>query len=59
MGQADRAQFEVLYRGNIRPLLAYVLTRTSRDNAHDVVSSTFLVAWRRFSTRSPWTPFPG
>ena len=48
MGQADRAQFEVLYRGNIRPLLAYVLTRTSRDNAHDVVSSTFLVAWRRF-----------
>ncbi|HXN62429.1 MAG TPA: sigma factor [Acidimicrobiales bacterium] len=48
MGQADRAQFEVLYRGNIRPLLAYVLTSTNRDNAHDVVSSTFLVAWRRF-----------
>ena len=48
MGQADRARFEVFYRGNIRPLLAYVLTRTSRDNAHDVVASTFLVAWRRF-----------
>jgi RNA polymerase sigma-70 factor, ECF subfamily len=58
VGQADRAQFEVLYRQSVRPLLAYVLTRTSRDTAHDVVSSTFLVAWRRFdevpSDAFPW-----
>lgn len=58
MGQVDRARFEVLYRQSVRPLLAYVLSRTSRDNAHDVVSSTFLVAWRRFdevpSDALPW-----
>jgi RNA polymerase sigma-70 factor (ECF subfamily) len=48
MGQNDRARFEVLYRENVGPLLAYVLTRTDRENAHDVVSNTFLVAWRRF-----------
>jgi RNA polymerase sigma factor (sigma-70 family) len=46
--QADRARFEVLYRNNVRHVLAYVLTRSGRDNASDIVSSTFLVAWRRF-----------
>jgi RNA polymerase sigma-70 factor (ECF subfamily) len=45
--QVERARFEVVYRANVRPLLAYALTRTSRDNAQDVVASTFLVAWRR------------
>ncbi len=47
MGHADQARFEVFYRANVRPLLGYVLTKASRDNAHDVVASTFLVAWRR------------
>lgn len=47
MDQKDRARGEALYRENISALLAYALTRTSRENAHDVVSSTFLVAWRR------------
>jgi len=47
MGQNDRARFEDLYREHVRRLLAYSLTRTGRENAHDVVSNTFLVAWRR------------
>jgi RNA polymerase sigma-70 factor (ECF subfamily) len=47
MDEDNRARGEALYRENIRPLLAYALTRTGRENAHDVVSSTFLVAWRR------------
>lgn len=58
VGQGDRERFEVLYRGNVRSLLAYVLTRTTIDNAHDVVSSVFLVAWRRLdevpSEALPW-----
>ena len=41
-------RFEVLYRETVRHVLVYALTRTSRENAHDVVSSTYLVAWRRF-----------
>ena len=48
MDQIDRARFEVIYRENVRPLLRYVLAKTNRENAHDVISSTFLVAWRRF-----------
>jgi RNA polymerase sigma factor (sigma-70 family) len=45
--QKDQERFEDLYRRNVRHLLAYVLTRTTTERAHDVVSSTFLVAWRR------------
>ena len=48
MDRIDQARFEDLYRSNVRNVLAYVLTRTGRDNAHDVAASTFLVAWRRF-----------
>jgi RNA polymerase sigma-70 factor (ECF subfamily) len=48
VGQDDRSRFEDLYRETVRRLLAYVLTRTNPDNASDVVSSTYLVAWRRF-----------
>jgi RNA polymerase sigma-70 factor (ECF subfamily) len=47
--QNDRERFEVLYRGTIRNVLVYALTRTNKENAHDVVSSTYLVAWRRFA----------
>jgi RNA polymerase sigma-70 factor (ECF subfamily) len=47
MDEDNRPRGEALYREDIRPLLAYALTRTGRENAHDVVSSTFLVAWRR------------
>jgi RNA polymerase sigma-70 factor, ECF subfamily len=48
VNQDDRARFEVLYRETIRHVLVYALTRTNKENAHDVVSSTYLVAWRRF-----------
>lgn len=57
MDQADRTRFEAIYRDNVRQLLAYVLTRTGRDDAPDVVSSTFLVAWRRFH-EVPADPLP-
>lgn len=48
MASTERAGFEALYRANVRSVMAYVLTRTAKDEAPDVVSSTFLVAWRRF-----------
>jgi len=54
----DRQRFETLYRANARSILAYALTRTSREDAQDVVANTFLVAWRRFDAVSdaplPW-----
>jgi RNA polymerase sigma factor (sigma-70 family) len=45
--QDERARFEDLYRDSVRRLFAYVLTRTNRANAHDVVADTYVVAWRR------------
>lgn len=53
MDQVERERFEVFYRRHVRALMAYALTRTTRDAAPDVVSSTFLVAWRRFSEIPP------
>ena len=57
MGQDERARFESLFRENVRPLLAYALARTDAHRAHDVVSSTFLVAWRRLND-VPAEPLP-
>jgi RNA polymerase sigma factor (sigma-70 family) len=46
--RARRARFEALYADNFRPLLGYVVRRSSQPaNAADVVAETFLVAWRR------------
>lgn len=53
MDQQDQARFENLYRENVRRLLAYVLTRTTTERAHDVIASAFLVAWRRFDEVPP------
>lgn len=39
--------FEEIYRQTYRKTLAYVLRRTDRTDAHDVVAETYLVAWRR------------
>ena len=47
VGQQDEERFEALYRENARRVLAYALTRTAPEGAHDAVGSTFLVAWRR------------
>jgi RNA polymerase sigma-70 factor (ECF subfamily) len=49
VGQDDRSRFEAMYRETVRRLFAYVLTRTHRDDASDIVSSTYLVAWRRLN----------
>lgn len=57
MGTDDREKFEDLYRGNARSIFAYALTRTSREEAEDVVANTFLVAWRRFDS-VPDDPLP-
>jgi DNA-directed RNA polymerase specialized sigma24 family protein len=40
-------QFTVLYDRNYRNVLGYALLRAGQDAAEDVVSETFLVAWRR------------
>lgn len=47
-GSDDVRRFTALYTETYRPVLAYAMRRTSNpDDAHDVVSATFLVAWRR------------
>jgi DNA-directed RNA polymerase specialized sigma24 family protein len=40
-------RFTVLYDRHYRNVLGYVLLRAEQDAAEDVVSETFLVAWRR------------
>jgi RNA polymerase sigma-70 factor (ECF subfamily) len=57
VGGDDREDFEALYRANVRAVLAFVLTRTTRQDAQDVVSNTFLVAWRRIDA-VPDDPLP-
>ncbi|HEY2549592.1 MAG TPA: sigma-70 family RNA polymerase sigma factor [Streptosporangiaceae bacterium] len=39
--------FSDLYRAHYAAVLRYALRRTDQETAHDVVSETFLVAWRR------------
>lgn len=46
--QLRRSRFERLYEGNFHLILAYALRRTDKAaDAADVVSETFVVAWRR------------
>jgi RNA polymerase sigma factor (sigma-70 family) len=48
VAESRRIRFERLYEDNSHLILAYALRRTDRAaDAADVVSSTFLVAWRR------------
>jgi hypothetical protein len=42
-----RAQFEGLFRRNIRPVRSYAVRRDPQ-RAEDVVAETFATAWRRF-----------
>ena len=39
--------FSAFYRAHYAAVLRNTLRRTDRETAHDVVSETFLVAWRR------------
>lgn len=57
VSQNTQERFELLYRQHARLVLAYALTRTTRENAHDATASTFLVAWRRFD-HVPDDPLP-
>jgi RNA polymerase sigma-70 factor (ECF subfamily) len=55
----DRSEaFERLYAEHAPAIFAYALRRIERDAAQDVVSETFVVAWRRFgdwpSQPLPW-----
>ena len=57
---ADEAAFATLYRRHAGAIMAYALRRCSPDDAADVVSETFVVAWRRIdelpeeSAAKPW-----
>jgi RNA polymerase sigma-70 factor (ECF subfamily) len=43
-----QARFEALYAANHAPILGYALRRTANpDDAADILSETFLTAWRR------------
>ena len=43
-------RFQALYAAHFDPLLGYALRRVDRSaDAGDVVSETFLVAWRRLT----------
>jgi RNA polymerase sigma-70 factor (ECF subfamily) len=45
---ADRARFEQIYAQTRQPVLAYLLRRTGNtDDAADLLSEVYLVAWRR------------
>lgn len=46
---SDEALFDQIYRRYVADVTAYALRRCSADDAADVVSETFVVAWRRIS----------
>ena len=45
-----RAKMDALFTAHAADVYAFALRRTSRTAAQDVVSETFLVAWRRFDS---------
>lgn len=56
-GTDDRERFERLFHEHHRAVRAYALRRTDPTTAQDVVSETFLVAWRRLADL-PDDPLP-
>ena len=48
-----RLRFRALYEANYHLILGYALRRTQHADALDVVSETFLVAWRRLGQVPP------
>ncbi len=52
-----QAQLEAIYAAHGRAVLAYAMRRTDSHTAHDVLSETFLVAWRRIDEQ-PADPLP-
>ncbi|GAA4620881.1 sigma-70 family RNA polymerase sigma factor [Actinoallomurus vinaceus] len=54
----SRKRFTELYDENYRRVLGYVTTRTEPHLAEDIVSETFVVAWRRLDhIREPALPW--
>jgi len=52
--QRRRDDFAAAYRTHVRAVLGYALRRVEvREDAADVVSETFVVAWRRWGEVSP------
>jgi RNA polymerase sigma factor (sigma-70 family) len=49
VSDGDRRQFEDLFRHHVQAVFRYALARTDHETARDVVSETFLVAWRRLA----------
>jgi RNA polymerase sigma factor (sigma-70 family) len=54
-GREDR--FRALYEKGVEPVARYAARRVPTGDVHDVVSETFLVAWRRFDD-VPADPLP-
>jgi RNA polymerase sigma factor (sigma-70 family) len=53
-GANDRDRFETIYRGTRQALLAYLLRRTDNaDDAADLLSEIYLIAWRRIDDVPP------
>lgn len=53
----EALRFNALWDTHAGRVLAYALRHTDRDNAQEVVSETFLVAWRRLAD-VPGDPLP-
>ncbi|MEH1164153.1 RNA polymerase sigma factor [Micromonospora sp. CPCC 205539] len=54
---STRDRFAALFRQHHRQVYAYAVSRAGRDLADDIVSDTFLVAWRRLDA-IPADPLP-
>ena len=55
--ESDALRFTALWESHAGRVLAYALRHTDRDVAQEVVSETFLVAWRRLAD-IPGDPLP-
>lgn len=51
--QADRDRFEALFVAHYAAVVRYAVRRVGADAAPEVVSETFLVAWRRLADVPP------
>ncbi|BCL12445.1 RNA polymerase sigma factor [Micromonospora sagamiensis] len=58
MEEDDRARFVELFRRHYGAVMRYAARRVGSDRAPDVVSETFLVAWRRLSDVPVADPLP-
>ena len=56
-GPDPGAQFTAMYEAHHAQVYAYAVSRAGRQLADDIVSDTFLVAWRRLDT-VPAVPLP-